>query len=264
MTNSRQGRGDRCGRKGISDLPAAARRPTRASLARRDRGDAKGWRAYLFLLPSALILVVFVFYPIVESCWMSLHNWSFFLRAAHLSASQLPRPLGTTRVLERAAQHGSTSPSRWCRCRSAGAGAGHRAEPEHPGQQLFRSVFFFPVIASLATMGIVWKFLLDPQIGLIEPSHRPRLARSPSCRAPPGRCPAVMLVGVWKSVGFSMVIFLAALQDVPEALLGGGRARRRRPVGALLPGDAALLRPACCSPRHQHHRLACSCLTRSM
>ena len=33
---------------------------------------------YLFLFPSAAILLVFVVYPIAQSLWMSLHDWSFF------------------------------------------------------------------------------------------------------------------------------------------------------------------------------------------
>ena len=53
------------------------------SIGARPRVGPHGhWRrhssAYLFLAPSCLILLVFVAYPIVQSLWMSLHDWSFF------------------------------------------------------------------------------------------------------------------------------------------------------------------------------------------
>jgi ABC-type sugar transport system permease subunit len=86
--------------------------------------------------------------------------------------------------------------------------------------KFFRSVYFFPVISSLATMGIVWRFLLDPEIGII--THAMVSVGLPNVdflQSTTWALPSVMLVGVWKSVGFSMVIFIAALQDVPESLL---------------------------------------------
>jgi ABC-type sugar transport system permease subunit len=108
--------------------------------------------------------------------------------------------------------------------------------------KFFRSVYFFPVISSLATMGIVWKFLLDPTIGII--THAMVAVGLPDIdflQSTAWALPSVILVGVWKSVGFSMVIFLAALQDVPESLLeaatldgAGPWARFRRVVLPML------------------------------
>ena len=75
--------------------------------------------------------------------------------------------------------------------------------------------------------------------------------------------PSVILVGVWKSVGFSMVIFLAALQDVPESLLeaatfdgAGPWARFRRVVLPMLRPSMLFASVIARSPR-------CSCSTRS-
>jgi ABC-type sugar transport system permease subunit len=76
------------------------------------------------------------------------------------------------------------------------------------------------VISAFATMGIVWKFLLDPSIGLV--SHLLTSIGLPSAdflQSTSWALPWIIVVGVWKSVGFSMVIFIAALQDIPESLL---------------------------------------------
>jgi ABC-type sugar transport system permease subunit len=86
--------------------------------------------------------------------------------------------------------------------------------------KFLRSVFFFPVISALATMGIVWKFLLDPQIGII--THLLVSVGLPDIaflQSTTWALPAVIAVGIWKSAGFSMVIFLAALQDIPRSVM---------------------------------------------
>ena len=138
-----------------------------------ERGDGSGGicrrsaPGYLFLLPSAAILLVFVVYPIAQSFWMSLHDWSFFSSSHPLSGSRTTGPCGRPPVLERPAQHRDLHGGR-CSCpgwRRPGPGCG--AAAQHAHQQVLPAVYFFPVISALATMGIVWKFLLDPQIGII-------------------------------------------------------------------------------------------------
>ncbi|MDQ6686318.1 MAG: sugar ABC transporter permease [Actinomycetota bacterium] len=89
--------------------------------------------------------------------------------------------------------------------------------------RLMRSIFFFPVIASLATMAIVWKFLLDPSIGII-----PHLLSAVGLPHPNFlqnltlALPTVIVVSIWKNVGFTMVILLAALQGVPKSIYEAG------------------------------------------
>src|SRR6202035_2002797 len=63
----------------------------------------------------------------------------------------------------------------------------------------------------------VWKFLLDPQIGII--NHLLVSVGLPDTgflQSTTWALPAVIAVGIWKSAGFSMVIFLAAGHDIPK------------------------------------------------
>jgi ABC-type sugar transport system permease subunit len=85
---------------------------------------------------------------------------------------------------------------------------------------LFRSIYFFPVISALATMGIVWKFLLDPEIGIL-PHVLGAFGFSSNnfLQSTTWALPWVAVVGIWKNIGFPMVIFVAALQDMPASLL---------------------------------------------
>jgi multiple sugar transport system permease protein len=178
-------------------------------------------RAYLFLVPSGLILAVFVGYPIVESLWMSLHNWSFFATVQPYIGLQNYRTLWHDSrfwndLRNTAIYTGAVVPLQ------VGLGLALAVALQRNTfiNKFFRSVYFFPVISSLATMGIVWKFLLDPEIGVI--NHAMESVGLPDLdflQSTTWALPAVIFVGVWKSVGFSMVIFIAALQDVPEPLL---------------------------------------------
>ena len=177
--------------------------------------------AYLFLLPSCLILLLFVAYPIVQSLWMSFHDWSFF--ASHhrwiglanyrelLHDSRFWNALKNTAIYTACVVPAQVG---------LGLALAIALQRAHRVNRILRSVYFFPVIAALATMGIVWKFLLDPNIGIIPHVLETTGVASPQfLQSTSWALPSIIVVGVWKSVGFSMVIFLAALQDVPESLL---------------------------------------------
>lgn len=88
------------------------------------------------------------------------------------------------------------------------------------GRGFVRTAVFVPFVVSLAVVSIAFRFLLDPNYGLI--SHwlgAVGLAPANGALAQPGTAMvAIMVVGVWKNVGFYMVMFLAGLQSIPGDL----------------------------------------------
>ncbi|MCD6350829.1 MAG: sugar ABC transporter permease [Armatimonadetes bacterium] len=92
------------------------------------------------------------------------------------------------------------------------------------GQALYRTFFFVPSIVPLVASSVLWIWLFNPQNGAINALLRPlfawlHLGEPPGWLADPAWAkPAIILWSVW-GVGGSMVIFLAALQDVPQELL---------------------------------------------
>jgi ABC-type sugar transport system permease subunit len=174
----------------------------------------------LFLLPSAIILIVFVAYPIVQSAWMSLHNWSYLQSTQpfvgiqnYIDLSKDPRfwnALGNTAIFSAVTVPlqvviGMVLAIRFARSNLIG--------------NFFRSVYFFPVISAFATMAIVWKFLLSPDVGPFAAwEHALGIPTVNILQSTAFALPAVIVVGLWKNVGFTMVILIAALQDVPESL----------------------------------------------
>jgi len=174
--------------------------------------------AYLFVAPSVLVMTIFMVYPIIQALWMSLHDWSFvsperpfiaFDNYAELL--QDPRALNSLRV--------TTIYTFISVPAQIGLGLLLALALNQPirGVKLFRSIYFFPVISSFAVMSIVWKFLNDANIGLISQwLVKLGLPQINWLQSITWALPAVIFTGVWKNIGFVMVILLAGLQGIPE------------------------------------------------
>jgi ABC-type sugar transport system permease subunit len=89
------------------------------------------------------------------------------------------------------------------------------------GSTAFRTLYFMPVIISLAISGLLWAMLFEPNFGAVNSVLRAIglgaftqlwLAGANTVM------PSVIIVSVWQSLGFYLVIFFAALQSVPGDL----------------------------------------------
>jgi multiple sugar transport system permease protein len=104
-------------------------------------------------------------------------------------------------------------------------------------KSLFRTVYFAPVVTTLVAVAIVFKYIYHPRFGMLnrfldtlglpQPDWlgNPRLAMF-----------AIILLAVWKGFGYTMIIFIAGLQQIPEELYeaatldGAGKWRQFRHV----------------------------------
>jgi multiple sugar transport system permease protein len=100
------------------------------------------------------------------------------------------------------------------------------------GQSVFRTVFYLPSIVPVVATSILWVWILNPEYGLINAVLAKIGIEGPGWLTDPKWSkPALILTGLW-GVGGTMIIFLAGLQQVPEALHeaarvdGAGRLRR--------------------------------------
>ncbi|MBN9606835.1 MAG: sugar ABC transporter permease [Actinomycetales bacterium] len=88
-----------------------------------------------------------------------------------------------------------------------------------PGRDFFRAVLFFPFIVSLGIISIAWGFMLDPQVGVLTAwLSELGVPIGNGIRDPAWALPFVMVVGIWRNVGFFMVMYLAGLQSIPGEL----------------------------------------------
>lgn len=87
------------------------------------------------------------------------------------------------------------------------------------GKVFFRAVYFVPVVTSWVAVSLIWKWLLNPQYGLVNYGLAIIGIKGPGWLFDPAWAMAgVVLTSVWKDVGFVTVIYLAGLQDIPEHL----------------------------------------------
>ncbi|MFE9201218.1 carbohydrate ABC transporter permease [Micromonospora sp. NPDC007230] len=84
---------------------------------------------------------------------------------------------------------------------------------------LFRVGFYLPVVTSIVAIAVVWRFLLDPEIGLVNNLLRLVGVDGPSWLFDTRLAlPSLIVMAAWRNFGFLMVIFLAGLQAVPADL----------------------------------------------
>ena len=176
--------------------------------------------AALFIAPAFAVLGLFVVYPIARTLWISFHDWSLSGRNSEWIGLGNYRELAeddrfwnatqVTFVYTAAAVIGQTL---------LGLALAYRLRKTTRFTKLLRSAYFFPTIAALSTMGLVWRFILDPQIGLVDGWIGAAGFGSPEwLRDTQWALPSIIAVGIWKNVGFTMLVLVSAMQDVPVDL----------------------------------------------
>lgn len=85
--------------------------------------------------------------------------------------------------------------------------------------KVFRTIYFLPVVTSMVAIALVWNWMYDPQYGLINLAlSKLGLPTVEWLFNSKTAMPSLILMGVWKNVGYSMVLFLAGLQTISEEL----------------------------------------------
>ena len=85
------------------------------------------------------------------------------------------------------------------------------------GVNAFRGLFFLPVITSWVAVSMIWKGLLNPEFGVINSIIEAFGGTGPAwLQNPVFVIPAVIMVSVWKDVGFLSIIFLGGLQGISQ------------------------------------------------
>ncbi len=175
--------------------------------------------AVLFLLPSIIILGVFSFYPIGGALRLSLFKWDNLI-------SQ-PSFIGLENYLT--LFHSSRFwNSLWVTFKYTG---GVTALSLATGlllavalnerlllwKSLWRGLYFLPVVTPTVAAAMVWMLIFNPGFGfvntLLRAVHLPTLNWLADVH---WALPTVMSLGIWRRLGFNLIIYLAALQGIPR------------------------------------------------
>jgi len=177
--------------------------------------------AYAFLGPAFFFLLVLVMFPILFAFWISLHDWSLIPRdfpfiglANYVEAIQddlTLKSLRNTLIYTIGAVPVSMVLSLSL--------ALIMNQDKLPLRTLFRTVYFIPVITSWVAVSFVWIWMFEPRWGLVNAFLRWfGITGIKWLASPVWAMPAIMIVAIWKGLGYNMVIFLAGLQGIPREM----------------------------------------------
>lgn len=200
--------------------------------------------AALMLAPSLAVFGVFFLWPILSVAWLSLHRWDLLATprfvgldnyGALLAGRELWPVLGRTLAYSAGTVLGAVSLG------LALALALHRTG--RIGRPL-RAAIFSSYVVSWVGVSLLWTYLLDGQLGPVTAALEALGLPAPDWLGDPDTAlGALVLVSIWKVVGYDMVIYLAALEDIPREVLEAARLDGAGPWARLSTIVWPLLRP---------------------
>ena len=188
---------------------------------KRKRYEAQNQKsAYLFILPSMVVLSVFVFIPLIASFVISITDMNIFMKDVRfVGIANFTRLFADKRVtnatfnslyfsiLEVPLQIGLALFLTVCLAKN------------NKYSKLLRSVYYLPFVCSMTAIGIVWSMLLDPNMGLIAYWLRQAgLETIAFLKDPNYAMPTVIVVTAWKGFGYTLTLLAAAVLNISQSL----------------------------------------------
>lgn len=175
---------------------------------------------YLFYLPFGVVYLAFLVYPVFRGLSLSFYKWNIFETPIFIG-------WGNYRAL-------ACDSKFWLSLKNTlyftgvsstflvviGCAMAVALNVKFRGQQFFRALFFSTYVLSISVVATIWLWLYQPQFGLIN-YYLTRIFHI----APPSwlanthlAMNSIIIVTIWWTVGFNIILFLAGLQEIPQEL----------------------------------------------
>jgi ABC-type sugar transport system permease subunit len=181
----------------------------------------KLWLPAAFLLPAIVIMLAFMVVPMIRTVLISFQSWNGLTPATWVGLGNY-QDLLQDALFRGALAHTVLFVVVTAVCQTVIpllvavlCNGGIR------GSTLFRTIYFMPVIISLAVSGMLWSLIYDPTSGLLNTLLADAGLKGLTrlwLADPSTVLPAIMVVSIWQSLGFYLVIFFAGLQGIPREL----------------------------------------------
>jgi ABC-type sugar transport system permease subunit len=194
----------RAGAGGPSPVPGRRRRET--------------WLGYALVGPSVFLFGLVYLYPVAYSAWVSVYTWDLVTEARYVGLENY-RDLWSAEFREVVANTALYSVGVVVLSQGLGLVLAVLLNNRTRLGAIFQASIFSSYVVSWVAVSLLWIWLLDPQYGLV--AYLLSLVKLPSVnwlgdhRIALG---SLVLVTVWKTVGYPMVIYLAGLQAIPGDL----------------------------------------------
>jgi len=176
--------------------------------------------AFLFILPALLLLVLFIFYPMARALLISFENYNL------ISASSSPAGLDNYKqLLSDSTFLDSLGHSFYFAAiviplqTLISLGLALLVRRSFRGVGLFRTIYFLPVVVSFAIASTIFKLIYNKDYGMLNVILKGiGLPTADFLSNPDISMIGIILLCIWKAMGFFMIVFLAGLNNIPDSL----------------------------------------------
>ncbi|MGW5365179.1 carbohydrate ABC transporter permease [Actinopolymorpha pittospori] len=113
-----------------------------------------------------------------------------------------------------------------------------------PGMRVYRSLIYIPSLLSIVATGLIWKVLIDPDIGPLYGFFNRMLGWDlPWLSTGTSAIVLIAVISVWSGIGFHSIIFMAGINDIPQELYEAASIDGAGPVRSFLSITLPLLKP---------------------
>ena len=196
------------------------------------------WSGYLFILPALLIVVIFRFYPILQAIRMSFFTWGLAGPLKFIGLKNFARLFIDPKFYQ------SLGNTFWyvlfvvpltvvCSLFFS-----YLLNQKIKGRGIYRTLYYLPVVTSIVAISVVWKWLFNPDRGLINAILNVfnlsglkwlndtrgvfeiifsylGINLSGFFAGPSIALLALIIMAIWHNLGYCIIIFMASLQNVP-------------------------------------------------
>lgn len=190
--------------------------------------------AYLFIMPAALLLIVFCIVPMLGSFWVSTQKMGVDLsQAQYVGLDNYTRALSDRRFIQSIGITLKYTLVEVPLQMIIGVLLSALLSKNTPLNKLFRSIYFLPVVASAVTVGVTWQLVLHSNIGIFTYWIKQMgFTDANLLNNPATALYVVVFVAIWKTFGISAIILVSAIQNIPDSLFeasaidGAGKIRQ--------------------------------------
>jgi len=211
----------------MQSSPESERPPSRADQRRlRWYRLQRAYEGYFFLAPNITGFLIFTAFPVVAALALSFFRWDLLTPPVFVGAAQFRELLFSDPQFRRVVFNTfyftfGTVPVRVVLSLLLALALNQKLR----GINAYRMIYFMPVVTSLVAAALVWQWIFNGNFGILNsflwglgdllhiPIHPPDWLNSTRWAMP-----AVMVLNLWKNVGFTMTIYLAGLQAIPQEL----------------------------------------------
>ncbi|MGE5412000.1 MAG: carbohydrate ABC transporter permease [Clostridiales bacterium] len=175
--------------------------------------------ALLFLSPTLVIFTTFILFPVLFSFYLSFQSWNMFsTQSTFIGLDNYSRMIASDEfwmVLKNTLIYTlGTIPLNMV----LSLIIAYVLNKKLKGKKFLRTAFFAPVVISPVAAAVIWRWLYDPNFGLLNYFIGLfGIGAINWLNDPTAAMFALIIMGVWKTLGVNMVLFSAGLQGIPES-----------------------------------------------